>query len=315
MKQDIKDNGLITIYHTGLVGVRCLGKQDNLILNGFNMKKLLIILSLLIGCGVSAQTHGDVSLSQHTDIKKYFTSDVCDKVLTDTFTICYNYKRKSALAVYTEVTAKTVDLLNIDPRPPFFTDKRLDKKVATSTKDYTGTGYDRGHLGASDASHDWSKETLKATYSMANIVPQTKRANRYKFVSLEKLEREMAVKHGVLEMLTLVFFNDRPKVIGKSGLQVPSAFAKIFTAKNYRECFFVWNTDDYDSKVGKDPYTYKQNCDVVLAMWGTQVGEASKFSDENKKELMNLLNLYVETEKNQSKVGIAKALLKSLNSQ
>ena len=256
-----------------------------------------------------------MTLSQYTDIKKHFTSDVCDQILTDTFTICYDYERKSALAVYTEVTAKTVNLLNIDPRPPFFTDKRLDSKVATTTKDYTSTGYDRGHLGASDASHDWSKKTLKATYSMANIVPQTKRANRYKFVSLEKLEREMAVKHGVLEMLTLVYFNDRPKVIGKSGLQVPSAFAKIFTAKNHRECFFVWNTDKYDSKKGKDPYTYKENCEVVLAMWGTQVGEASKFSDENKKELMNLLKLFMESEKDQSKVGVASALLKALDSQ
>ena len=279
------------------------------------MKKLLVILSLLVGSVALGQTHGDVTLSQYTDIKKHFTSDVCDQILTDTFTICYDYERKSPIAVYTEVTAKTVNLLNIDPRPPFFTDKRLDPKVATTTKDYTSTGYDRGHLGASDASHDWSKETLKATYSMANIVPQTKRANRYKFVSLEKLEREMAVKHGVLEMLTLVYFNNRPKVIGKSGLQVPSAFAKIFTAKNHRECFFVWNTDKYDSKKGKDPYTYKENCEVVLAMWGTQVGEASKFSDENKKELMNLLKLYVESEKDQSKVGIASALLKSLDSQ
>ena len=256
-----------------------------------------------------------MTLSQYTDIKKHFTSDVCDQILTDTFTICYDYERKSPIAVYTEVTAKTVNLLNIDPRPPFFTDKRLDPKVATTTKDYTSTGYDRGHLGASDASHDWSQKTLKATYSMANIVPQTKRANRYKFVSLEKLEREMAVKHGVLEMLTLVYFNDRPKVIGKSGLQVPSAFAKIFTAKNHRECFFVWNTDEYDSKKGKDPYTYKENCEVVLAMWGTQVGEASKFSDENKKELMNLLKLFMESEKDQSKVGVASALLKALDSQ
>ena len=270
---------------------------------------------LLVGSVAFGQTHGDVSLSQHKEIKEHFTKEKCDQILTDTFTICYDFERKSPIAVYTEVTAKTVDLLNIDPRPPFFTDKRLDKKVATTTKDYTGTGYDRGHLGASDASHDWSKETLKATYSMANIVPQTKRANRYKFVSLEKLEREMAVKHGVLEMLTLVYFNDRPKVIGKSGLQVPSAFAKVFTAKNHRECFFIWNTDEYDSKKGKDPYTYKENCEVVLAMWGTQVGEASKFSDENKKELMNLLNLYVESEKDQSKVGIASALLKSLDSQ
>mgnify|MGYP001245040898 FL=1 len=279
------------------------------------MKKLLVILSLLVGSVALGQTHGDVTLSQYTDIKKHFTSDVCDQILTDTFTICYDYERKSPIAVYTEVTAKTVNLLNIDPRPPFFTDKRLDPKVATTTKDYTTTGYDRGHLGASDASHDWSKETLKATYSMANIVPQTKRANRYKFVSLEKLEREMAVKHGVLEMLTLVYFNDRPKVIGKSGLQVPSAFAKIFTAKNHRECFFVWNTDKYDSKKGKDPYTYKENCEVVLAMWGTQVGEASKFSDENKKELMNLLKLFMESEKDQSKVGVASALLKALDSQ
>jgi len=279
------------------------------------VKKLLVILSLLVGSVALGQTHGDVTLSQYTDIKKHFTSDVCDQILTDTFTICYDYERKSPIAVYTEVTAKTVNLLNIDPRPPFFTDKRLDPKVATTTKDYTSTGYDRGHLGASDASHDWSKETLKATYSMANIVPQTKRANRYKFVSLEKLEREMAVKHGVLEMLTLVYFNDRPKVIGKSGLQVPSAFAKIFTAKNHRECFFVWNTDEYDSKKGKDPYTYKENCEVVLAMWGTQVGEASKFSDENKKELMNLLKLFMESEKDQSKVGVASALLKALDSQ
>jgi endonuclease G len=279
------------------------------------VKNLLVILSLLVGSIALGQTHGDVTLSQYTDIKKHFTSDVCDQILTDTFTICYDYERKSALAVYTEITAKTVNLLNIDPRPPFFTDKRLDPKVATTTKDYTSTGYDRGHLGASDASHDWSKKTLKATYSMANIVPQTKRANRYKFVSLEKLEREMAVKHGVLEMLTLVYFNNRPKVIGKSGLQVPSAFAKVYTAKNHRECFFIWNTDKYDSKKGKDPYTYKENCEVVLAMWGTQVGEASKFSDENKKELMNLLNLYVESEKDQSKVGVASALLKILDSQ
>jgi endonuclease G len=279
------------------------------------MKKILIGIMLLVGSVAFGQTHGDVSLSQHKEIKEHFTKEKCDQILTDTFTICYDFERKSPIAVYTEVTAKTVNLLNIDPRPPFFTDKRLDPKVTTTTKDYTGTGYDRGHLGASDASHDWSKETLKATYSMANIVPQTKRANRYKFVSLEKLEREMAVKHGVLEMLTLVYFNDRPKVIGKSGLQVPSAFAKVFTAKNHRECFFIWNTDEYDSKNGKDPYTYKENCEDVLAMWGTQVGEASKFSDENKKELMNLLNLYVESEKDQSKVGIASALLKSLDSQ
>ncbi len=278
------------------------------------MRKIIITLFLLIGTIAYGQTHGDVSLSKTADIKKHFTKDVCDKILTDTFTICYDFERKSPIAVYTEVTKETVDLLNIDPRPPFFTDKRLDKSVATSNDDYNNTGYDRGHLGASDASHDWSKKTLKATYSMANIVPQTKRANRYKFVSLEKLEREKAKEHGVLEMLTLVYFNDRPKIIGKSGLQVPSAFGKVFTAKNYRECFFVWNTDEYDSKKGKDPYTYKRDCDEVLGLWGTVVGKAEGWTVDDTITLKGLLKKFVDTEKDQSKVGVASALLKAVES-
>ena len=186
--------------------------------------------------------------------------------------------------------------------------------MATSNDDYNNTGYDRGHLGASDASHDWSKKTLKATYSMANIVPQTKRANRYKFVSLEKLEREKAKEHGVLEMLTLVYFNDRPKKIGESGLQVPSAFGKVFTAKNYRECFFVWNTDEYDKKKGKDPYTYKRDCDEVLGLWGTVVGKAEGWTVNDTNALKDLLNKYVATQKDQSKVGVASALLKAVES-
>ena len=278
------------------------------------MKKIIITLFLLIGTIAYGQTHGDVSLSKTADIKKHFTKNVCDKVLTDTFTICYDFERKSPIAVYTEVTKETVDLLNIDPRPPFFTDKRLDKSVATANDDYNNTGYDRGHLGASDASHDWSKKTLKATYSMANIVPQTKRANRYKFVSLEKLEREKAKEHGVLEMLTLVYFNDRPKKIGKSGLQVPSAFGKVFTAKNYRECFFVWNTDEYDKKKGNDPYTYKRDCDEVFGSWGTLVGKAEGWTVNDTNTLKDLLNKYVVTQKDQSKVGVASALLKAVES-
>ena len=34
------DNGPITIYHTGLVDVKCLGKQDNLILNGVEWQNM-----------------------------------------------------------------------------------------------------------------------------------------------------------------------------------------------------------------------------------------------------------------------------------
>jgi len=255
---------------------------------------------------------GDINKSSIGMFKSFFTKEKCDQILIDTFTICYDHDRKSPTAVYVEVTGETVEK-DIDKRPPFFTDKRVKKEFRTTSKDYTNTGYDRGHFGASDASHDWDKKHQKATYSMANIVPQTPFANRYKFIALEKHEREMAVKYGRLENLTIAYWNNRPKKIGDSQLHVPSGFAKLFTdGKNYKECFFVWNNDKYDKSDGQDPNKYKQDCDKLIAMWGTQVGEADSWSMKDKSALVDLLEKYIDSEKNQSKVGIASSLLKAI---
>jgi len=257
-------------------------------------------------------TKGDINKSSIGMFKSFFTKEKCDQILIDTFTICYDHDRKSPTAVYVEVTGETVEK-DIDKRPPFFTDKRVKKEFRTTSKDYTNTGYDRGHFGASDASHDWDKKHQKATYSMANIVPQTPFANRYKFIALEKHEREMAVKYGRLENLTIAYWNNRPKKIGDSQLHVPSGFAKLFTdGKNYKECFFVWNNDKYDKSDGQDPNKYKQDCDKLIAMWGTQVGEADSWSMKDKSALVDLLEKYIDSEKNQSKVGIASSLLKAI---
>ena len=255
------------------------------------MKKFIVLFSMLfVGTlyGQSLVTSGDINKSMVSDYKQFFTKENCNQVLIDTFSICYDWKKKSATAVYVEVTGENV-VKDIDKRPPFFTDKRVKKQYRTTSKDYTKSGYDRGHFGASDASHDWNKRHQKATYSMANIVPQTPRANRYKFIALEQHEREMAVKHGRLENVTLAYWNAKPKTIGKSKLHVPSAFAKIFTGKNYRECFFIWNTEKYDEGNGQDPNKYKVPCDDVFKMWGTEVGEVDAWSVADSKELKRLL--------------------------
>lgn len=279
------------------------------------MKRWLWIIVVLFSTTTFASdfvTKGDINKSNIKMFKSFFTKEKCDQILIDTFTICYNHDRKSPTAVYVEVTGETVEQ-DIDKRPPFFTDKRVEKEFRTTSKDYTKTGYDRGHFGASDASHDWDLKHQKATYSMANIVPQTPFANRYKFIALEKHEREMAVKYGRLENLTIAFWNNRPKKIGKSELHVPSAFAKLYTdGKGYKECFFVWNNDVYSKADGQDPNKYKQNCDVVTAMWGTQVGEADAWSMKDRDELIDLLEKYIDSEKDQSKTGIASALLKAV---
>jgi len=252
------------------------------------MKNLtLCLLSVIISTVVWG---GDVHQSKIKDIQQFFDKDSCDQVLKDTFTICYSHKRKSAKAVYVKIYGDKVEK-DIAKRPGFWTDKRISKKYQTKSGDYTNTGYDRGHFGASDASHDHDKKNQKATYSMANIVPQTPRANRYKFVALERHERNMAIEHGSLHVVSLAFWNAEPKTIGKSKLQVPSAFAKIFTCTThgYRECFFVWNTDVYDKGKGANPNTYKVDCNKVIAMWETNVGSVDSWSPQDSKELKRLL--------------------------
>jgi len=259
------------------------------------MKKILLLFLVLVTTPILAltmTTGGDINKSMVPEYKHFFHN--CDQVLIDTFSICYSHKRKSPTAVYVEITGDNV-VKDIDKRPPFFTDKRVKKGYRTYSKDYTKSGYDRGHFGASDASHDWNKKHQKATYSMANIVPQTPRANRYKFVALEKHEREMAVKYKRLEVLTIAYWNAKPKTIGKSKLHVPSAFAKIMTGKGYRECFFVWNTEKYNDGNGQDPKIYKEKCDKVMDMFGTEVGEVDAWSMEDSKALKKLLKKFMET--------------------
>ena len=84
---------------------------------------------------------GDIRKSNVESFKSFFTEEKCDQILIDTFTICYDHERKSPTAVYVEVTGPSV-IEDIDKRPPFFTDKRVEKEYRTTSKDYTNTGYD-----------------------------------------------------------------------------------------------------------------------------------------------------------------------------
>jgi endonuclease G len=280
------------------------------------MKKIIIYLfTFLIYGSLFANTGGNVNKSKHADIQSIFTEKNCDLILQDFFTTCYNFERRSALAVYTEVEGAKVSGEGIDKRPSFYTDKRIPKGYEITTQDYSNTGYDRGHFGASDASFDWDQEALNSTYKMSNIVPQTPRANRYKFVALEKHEREMAVKYGVLETVSIAFWNDRPKKIGENEMHVPSAFAKVFTSKkdNYLECFLIWNNDDYNTVNGQDPNEYKRDCKEIFDMIGTKVGNAPSFNAADEKELKRLLEFYQTTDLDEQQKKSIKIILNSFN--
>jgi len=275
------------------------------------LKKTILLLVLLFLYNNALSI--DINSDNIKELNSIFNKKNCDLILIDYFVTCYDYDRKSPSAIYTKIEGKKVSKDGIKKRPSFYTDNRIPKGFESTTRDYTNSGYDRGHFGASDASFDWNENALNSTYKMSNIVPQTPKTNRYKYISLEKYEREMAEKYGSLETISLAFWDNDPEIIGTNKIHVPSSFAKIFVSNTgYKECFFIWNDEDYDDINGKDPKFYEKNCDEVFKMFKKTVGKKIVFSGADKTELIKLLKIYRKTELNAEQLKSIKTILNKL---
>lgn len=171
----------------------------------------------------------------------YFNIDVCDQVIDkDVYKICYDYEYKAATAVGYKLWGSRVKK-SIKKRPRFYAEPSLKGDLRANYKDYTKSGFDRGHL-APDASFDYSKTVLNQTYSMANIVPQYPNVNRRLWVKAEKYERQIAIKLITANVLNIVNYSSFPKHI-KNGIAIPSGFWKKISneKEKFERCFYYKN--------------------------------------------------------------------------
>ena len=107
-----------------------------------------------------------------------------------------------------------------------------DKKISTGsavTSDYTGTGYDRGHL-APAADLEWSVESMEDSFLMSNMTPQAPELNRGIWKKLEEQVRKWADQFGELVVIAgpvLEKEAEAYKAIGKNNVRVPEYFYKV----------------------------------------------------------------------------------------
>lgn len=188
-----------------------------------------------------------------TNLSNYINKQNCSQIIDkQVYTICYDYKAKGAKFVAYTLDGSKVNAVNIKKRERFYTEKNLPKKYRSYSKDYVHSGYDRGHL-ANDASFDYSKKTVRKTYSMANIIPQAPRVNRKTWIKAEKLERRIAVKLGKVNIINGVLYSEHPERIGKHHIAVPYAFYKMIynDAAGYKKCFYYKNDNNINVKADK----------------------------------------------------------------
>lgn len=105
----------------------------------------------------------------------------------------------------------------------FKPDPRLSPAARATSADYTGSGFDRGHLTpAADATSD---AEMEETFLLSNVSPQDLALNRAAWKNLEDRVRDL-VTDGT-KIVTGVIYPPNPKVIGKTKIPVPRAFFKI----------------------------------------------------------------------------------------
>ena len=108
----------------------------------------------------------------------------------------------------------------------FDADGRTMAKV--SSNEYTGSGYDRGHLAPNYAiSRCYGREAQLATFLMSNIVPQKHEMNAglWKYLE-ERAAVNYSGRFGEVWVLTGPIFSADPKTLGK-GVSVPDGCFKI----------------------------------------------------------------------------------------
>ncbi|MCL1958700.1 MAG: DNA/RNA non-specific endonuclease, partial [Spirochaetes bacterium] len=91
-----------------------------------------------------------------------------------------------------------------------------------SHKDYTYSGYDRGHM-APNADFDDTTENALMTFFIANIWPQTPNVNRIEWLKTENETRKLALINSGVKVIIIV---DEFKTEKVGNISVPSCFKR-----------------------------------------------------------------------------------------
>jgi len=155
------------------------------------------------------------------------------------YALSYSEDHEQAEWVAYELTRDRLDKNWVDRAASFFPDPLVRTESATP-RDYSGSGYDRGHLvPAADMAFDTL--AMNETFFMSNISPQERAFNGGIWRELEENVRDWARKFEHLYVVTGPVLSKAGKGrIGFSKVTVPEAYYKVLLApEQHRAIAFV----------------------------------------------------------------------------
>lgn len=152
------------------------------------------------------------------------------------YTLSYSEENEQAYWVYYELTPQLIN--GTQSRTDDF---RADPMVSTgsaSLADYSGSGYDRGHL-CPAADMTLTKTSMSETFYLSNMSPQLAGFNRGIWSSLEDQVRKWALEYSKLYIATGPIFKDNIASIGANKVTVPGYFYKVLYDGKSRMIGFI----------------------------------------------------------------------------
>lgn len=143
------------------------------------------------------------------------------------FRLCFNPSNKTPEWVAWELLGTETDG-QVTRSNKFHTD--FDVEGCPDTKDYTGSGYDRGHM-CPAADQKWSSQAMSDCFFMTNMAPQSHELNTGAWKTLEEKERVWAQRDSAIVIVAgPIYTSKRSKRIGEARVRVPDAFFKCILA-------------------------------------------------------------------------------------
>jgi endonuclease G len=147
-------------------------------------------------------------------------------MVNNAYALSYNNSRGAANWVAWRISAS--DFGEAERQNDFRPDPNLPKNFTRITPaDYTGSGFDRGHLCPS-ADRSSSPEVNSQTFYMTNMIPQTPDLNRNVWNDFETYSRDLVKKSGVDLYVVAGCYGEKGKL--KKKISVPTNCWKIITA-------------------------------------------------------------------------------------
>ena len=152
----------------------------------------------------------------------------------------------------------------IDREDSFHEESRLPKSMRAKLSDYSGSGYDRGHLAPNGNMANRSQQY--DSFSLANIAPQSPRNNRYIWRNIESATRYLTQQYGEVYTITGVAFTSKKTKQLADRVLVPSHFFKAvyIPASNQAGVYYAPNDESERIEViSLDELTAKIGIDVL----------------------------------------------------